>query len=159
MGSGKRGSSTEKEKGRNEREKESSAGIRTCHSEWCWDRLILSCNVTAKFCGWQSGVGGELSEASNVIPCVTGPLHCHAWMLGQPSLQPDSGRGRSGIHRCLPEEDQLFWGTLIKCLTPDAWWSGYHAQTSRVFLCCKSRLLWCTLISLRNECAGGFGYC
>lgn len=35
MGSGRRGSSTEKGRGRNGREKESSVGTRTCHSEWC----------------------------------------------------------------------------------------------------------------------------
>lgn len=29
----------------------------------------------------------------------------------------------------------------MTCLTPDAWWSGYHPQTSRVFPCCESGLL------------------
>lgn len=35
MGSGRRGSSTEKGRERNEREKEPSVGTRTNHSEWC----------------------------------------------------------------------------------------------------------------------------
>lgn len=54
-------------------------------------------------------------------------------MFGQPLLQPDCGKGKGGIHRCLQEEDQPFWGTLITSLNPGAWWSGRHPQTSRVF--------------------------
>lgn len=69
------------------------------------------------------------------------PLHCRAQMLGQPLLQPDSVKGRGGIHRYLPKEDQHFGGTLMTCLTPDAWWSGYHPQTSPVLTCCESALL------------------
>lgn len=37
-------------------------------------------------------------------------------MLGQPLLQPDCGKGKGGIHRCLQEEDQPFWGTLMTSL-------------------------------------------
>lgn len=89
---------------------------------------------------------------------LTGPLLCHARMLGQPLLLPDSVKGRCGIWRCLLEQDQLFGGTLMRSeQTPDAWWAGHCPQTSCVFPCCQSGLPYHTLTPW--ECAGGFGYC
>lgn len=102
-GSRRRGSSTGKGRERKEREKESSAGTRTCHSEWCRDRLTLSCNCHCKISWLAVGSGGRAEGgAANVIPCATGPLRGHARTLGQPWLQPDSVKGRGGIHRRLP---------------------------------------------------------
>lgn len=69
------------------------------------------------FSGCQLGVGGEQSDASNINPCMTAVLHCHAQMLWQPLLQPGSVKGRGGIHRCLHGEDQCLPRTTASLLS------------------------------------------
>lgn len=73
MGSERRGSSTEKGRGRSERGEESSAGTTTCDSEWCWDRLMLCSNTAAQF-WWLRGLPtSPLCDGSFASP------HVDAW--------------------------------------------------------------------------------